>query len=146
MDAHDPELRKELNATLQARRDLGEEYDSALVESFLEKVERRLDGTVDRRVRRHLAEQRLAAARGPSGASGAADSFGFGERFGFAVISLILAIPLSAIAVVNAGIGGLIVCWLGVVGVNALNSAHRMPRVSWSRAKERRRESSDWEG
>ncbi|MEV7421297.1 MULTISPECIES: hypothetical protein [unclassified Streptomyces] len=145
MDAHDPDLRKELNATLQARRDLGEEYDSALVESFLEKVERRLDSTADRQVRRQLAEQQLAAARGSSRPSGAAE--GFGERFGFAVISLILAVPLSAIAVVNAGIGGLIVCWLGIVGVNALNSAHRMPSAPWGQWKERRRqESSDWEG
>ncbi|RDG35608.1 hypothetical protein [Streptomyces corynorhini] len=147
MDADDADLRKELNATLQARRDLGEEYDSALVESFLERVGQRLDATVDRRVRRQLAEQQLAVARGASRPSGAAEGFGFGERFGFAVISLILAIPLSAIAVVNAGIGGLIVCWLGIVGVNALNSARRMPWTSWGTGgKGRGQESSDWEG
>ncbi|MCA1224427.1 hypothetical protein LCE31_40190, partial [Streptomyces sp. 8L] len=64
MDTHDPELKKELNATLQARRELGEEYDSALVDSFLEKVENRLDGTMDKRVRRELAEQQLVVARG----------------------------------------------------------------------------------
>jgi len=64
MDARDPELKKELNATLQARRELGEEYESALVDSFLEKVDQRIDGAVDRRLRRQLAEQQMVSARG----------------------------------------------------------------------------------
>lgn len=66
MDAPDTELKKELDATLQARSELGAEYESALVESFLEKVEQRLDSTLDRRVRRHLAEQQIVVARGAS--------------------------------------------------------------------------------
>ncbi|AXG79759.1 hypothetical protein [Streptomyces paludis] len=146
MDARDAELKKELDATLQARRDLGAEYEPALVESFLEKVEESLDQTIDRRVRRRLAEQQTLAARGPDRPPGSAAE-GFGERFGFAVISLILAIPLSAIAVANAGIGGLLVCWLGIVGVNAFSSTRPWP---WSGQRERerereRRKSSDWE-
>lgn len=64
MEARDPELKKELDATLHARRELGEEYDAALVDSFLGKIEQRLDGTVDRRMRRHLAEQQMVVARG----------------------------------------------------------------------------------
>ena len=94
MDARDPELKKELNATLQARRELGEEYESALVDSFLEKVDQRIDGAVDRRVRRQLAEQQMVTARGPARPK-STDSFG--ERFGFGIVSLVLAIPLSAI-------------------------------------------------
>src|SRR4051794_24771902 len=41
MDARDPELKKELAATLQARKDLGAEYESELVDSFMEKVDQR---------------------------------------------------------------------------------------------------------
>ncbi|GAA2977213.1 hypothetical protein GCM10010447_02440 [Streptomyces fulvorobeus] len=63
METRDPELRKELDATLQARAELGPEYESALIDSFLEKVEQRLDGTLDRRVRRHLAERHTAVVR-----------------------------------------------------------------------------------
>ncbi|MBW8737767.1 MAG: hypothetical protein JF621_11755, partial [Streptomyces turgidiscabies] len=37
--AHDADLKKELSATLHARRELGSEYESALVDSFLEKVD-----------------------------------------------------------------------------------------------------------
>ncbi|MGW0777519.1 hypothetical protein ACWD01_28600 [Streptomyces sp. NPDC002835] len=137
MEARDPELKKELDATLHARRDLGEEYDSALVESFLEKVEQRLDATVDRRVRRQVAEQRTAAARAP-GRQRSGDNFG--ERFGFGIVTMILAVPLSAIGVANAGLAGLVVTWLGIVGVNVAHAAHAWP---WQQRKSRDA-GSDW--
>ncbi|MER6118646.1 hypothetical protein [Streptomyces sp. NPDC001743] len=141
MDASDAELKKELNATLQARSELGAEYESALVESFLEKVEQRLDGTLDRRVRRHLAEQQITVARG---ARAPEQPLGhFGERFGFGIISLVLAIPLSAIGVANAGIEGLVVAWLGIVGVNVFQAAHG-GRLFGRREAERRL-ASEWE-
>ncbi|MGW0560204.1 hypothetical protein ACWDZ4_06130 [Streptomyces sp. NPDC003016] len=137
MEARDPELKKELDATLRARKELGEDYESALVESFLEKVEQRLDSTVDRRVRRRLAEQRTATARGtaepPRGGPG------FGERFGFGAVSLVLAVPLSAIGVANEGLKGLVVAWLGIVGVNAVHAVRGLPRLRGDRGK------SDWE-
>ncbi|MEU1484267.1 hypothetical protein [Streptomyces sp. NPDC005752] len=130
MEARDPELRRELDATLKARSELGPEYESALIDSFLEKVDQRLAGThgqgaYDRQTMRHLAERRTAAARGgqrPAGPAGA-----FGERFGFAAVSLVLAIPLSAIGVANAGIDGLVVAWLGIFGVNAVHAARVWP-------------------
>ncbi|MER7662501.1 MULTISPECIES: hypothetical protein [unclassified Streptomyces] len=142
MEARDPELEKELDATLHARRELGEEYDSALVESFLEKVEQRLDGTVDRRVRRQLAEQQMVVARGTRPPQQPADP-NFGERFGFGIISMILAIPLSAIGVVNADLPGLIVAWGGIVGVNAVHAAKGWP---WLRHRTPQEKTSDWEG
>ncbi|MFD7320857.1 hypothetical protein ACFV9D_07155 [Streptomyces sp. NPDC059875] len=114
------ELKSELDATLDARRELGTEYEAALVESFLGKVEDRLDATLDRQVRRRLAEQQVAVARGGRPAGSGVE--GFGERFGFGIISLILAIPLSAIAVTQANLEGLIVAWLGIVGVNAVHA------------------------
>ncbi|MGW8887931.1 hypothetical protein [Streptomyces sp. NPDC055749] len=140
MDARDPELGKELDATVKARTELGPEYESALIDSFLEKVERSLDGTLDRRVRRHLAEQQMTAAREARSPQVAGR---FGERFGFGIISLVLAIPLSAIGVANAGIEGLVVAWLGIVGVNAVNAAHGW---AWARSgRDSRRRDSDWE-
>ncbi|MFI8928580.1 hypothetical protein ACIG3E_12990 [Streptomyces sp. NPDC053474] len=117
----DAELKKELDAALHARKDLGEEYESALVDSFLEKVEKRLDGTIDRQMRRHLAEQQMIMARSARNPASGVDSWG--ERFGFGIVSLILAIPLSAIGVVNAGLSGLFVTWFGIVGVNAVHAA-----------------------
>ncbi|MER7733186.1 hypothetical protein ABTX80_20075 [Streptomyces erythrochromogenes] len=113
MDAHAQELKKELDATLKARRDLGPEYEAALVDSFVEKV--------DTQVRRRLAEERLAAARGEGPCAGPADG-NFGERFGFAIITLVLAVPLSAIAAVQTGFKGLVVTWVGIVGVNFIHA------------------------
>ncbi|MFF9687417.1 hypothetical protein [Streptomyces sp. NPDC014623] len=139
MEARDPELRRELDATLKARSELGPEYESALIDSFLEKVEQRFAGTHDQRVRRHLAEQQTAAARGPAQSAGPAGTFG--ERFGFGVVSLVLAVPLSAIGVVNAGIEGLVVAWLGIVGVNAVHAAR-----AWPQTRRKQRSPSGWEG
>ncbi|MFF2811498.1 hypothetical protein ACFVT2_30860 [Streptomyces sp. NPDC058000] len=125
MATRDPELKKELDATLQTRKELGSEYESELVESFLEK----LDKDVDRRVRRQLAEQQMQVARGAQPPRRTNVNSEFWERFTFAVVSLVLAIPLSAIAVVNAGLVGLAVCWAGIVGVNAVHGlGPRTPR------------------
>ncbi|MET9044204.1 hypothetical protein ABZX34_15305 [Streptomyces sp. NPDC004362] len=124
MDAQDADLKKELNATLQARRELGEEYESALVDSFLEKVDQRIDGVIDRRVRRQLAEQQMVMARGAR-SSRATDSWG--ERFGFGIVSLVLAIPLSAIGGGVAHLPGLLITWVGIVGVNAVQAVRTNP-------------------
>ncbi|MEU4093764.1 hypothetical protein [Streptomyces sp. NPDC026673] len=125
MDARDPELKKEFAATIQARKDLGEEYESALIDSFLEKMDQRIDAQVERRVRRELAEHQTAFARagrrvGPQ-ARGHEGSR-FGARYGFGAFSLIMAIPLSAIAADKAELSGLLVAWIGIVAVNAAHS------------------------
>ncbi|MDQ0775117.1 hypothetical protein QF026_003583 [Streptomyces aurantiacus] len=140
MEAPDAELKKELNATLHARKELGDEYESALVDSFLEKVEQRLDGAVDRRVRRQLAEQQMVVARDARSPQGSSDSWG--ERFGFGIVSLVLAIPLSAIGGGVAGLPGLLVAWAGIVGVNVVQAARLSPNLFGRRKSSK---DSDWE-
>ncbi|MEV7345704.1 hypothetical protein [Streptomyces sp. NPDC093544] len=135
----DAELKKELDATLHARKELGEEYESALVDSFLEKVEQRFDGVVDRRVRRQLAEQQMVVARG-SRSPQSTDSWG--ERFGFGIVSLVLAIPLSGIGGGVAGLPGLLVAWGGIVGVNVVQAARLYPDFFGRR---KGKSASDWE-
>ncbi|MEV4507031.1 hypothetical protein [Streptomyces klenkii] len=146
MMARDHELKKDLAATLETRKELGPEYEAELVDAFLEKVDRRLDAEIERRVRRQAAETQMAVARGgrprPGGPGGTG---GFGERFGFAAVSLVLAVPLSAIAVVNAHLPGLLVSWAGIVGVNAVNAAGVFP---WQRAQgkpQKRDDGSAWD-
>lgn len=124
IEARDADLKKELDATLQARRELGEEYESALVDSFLEKVDQRIDGAVERRMRRQLAEQQMQIARG-SRSPKPTDTWG--ERFGFGIVSLVLAIPLSAIGGAVGHLPGLIATWVGIVGVNAVQAARTTP-------------------
>ncbi|WP_030216332.1 membrane protein [Streptomyces sp. NRRL WC-3626] len=139
MDARDTELKKELHASLQARRELGEEYESALVDSFLEKVDQRIDGAVERRVRRQVAERQMTVAR-DARSPRVTDSWG--DRFGFGIVSLVLAVPLSAI---GGGVGhlpGLLVTWLGIVGVNVVQAVRTNPGLFGRRESAR---DSDWE-
>jgi len=141
MDARDTELKKELDATLQARRELGEEYESALVDSFLEKVDQRIDGAVERRVRRQMAEQQMVVARG-SRSPQTTDSWG--ERYGFGIVSLVLAIPLSAIGGGIADIPGLLITWVGIVGVNGFQAARTHPDLFRGRRHRKDAEDGDW--
>ncbi|WP_327320756.1 hypothetical protein [Streptomyces sp. NBC_01235] len=141
MDARDTDLKKELDATLQTRRELGEEYESALVDSFLEKVDQRIDGAVERRVRRQFAEQQMVAARG-SRAPRPTDSWG--DRFGFGIVSLILAIPLSAIGGSFANFSGVLATWVGIVGVNCVQAARTNPELFAGRRRRSAGRDDDW--
>jgi hypothetical protein len=132
MDARDTELKKELDATLRARGELGAEYESALVESFLEKIDQRVDGAVERRVRRQLAEHRMTATRD---ARAPKSTDAWGERFGFGIVTLVLAVPLSAIGGGVAHLPGLIVAWAGIVGVNAVQAARVRPGLFGGRRR-----------
>ncbi|WNM35575.1 hypothetical protein RKE30_37075 [Streptomyces sp. Li-HN-5-11] len=141
LEARDADLKKELDATLQARRELGEEYESALVDSFLEKVDQRIDGAVERRVRRHLAEERMTVAR-DSRSPKTTDTWG--ERFGFGIVSLVLAIPLSAIGGGIAQLPGLLAAWIGIVGVNVVQAARTNPGLFRGRRGKSSKD-TDWE-
>ncbi len=139
MDARDPELKKELSATLQARKDLGEEYESELVDSFMEKINARVDSHVEQRVRRELAQQQTSFARADRRPIGPPRPGARFARYGFAGFTLVIAIPLSAISASLAGTGGLFIAWAGIVGVNAaqvvsshFSSKDRPPRDDWS--------------
>ncbi len=105
----------EVRAAAETHRDLGPDYHSAVIESFLDKVGREIDARVDARV----AEQR--ARRAPR------------ERSAFAVViaSFIFGIPLSAIAVAAgthpAGLDGLVVVWAAIAVINVAYSMHIRP-------------------
>ena len=62
---HDPamegEAQRELEATLAARAELGPGHDEALVQGFVDRIEREIDRRVDERV-----AARTPAKRGPS--------------------------------------------------------------------------------
>ena len=95
----------EAASALGARRELGAEMEPAVVEAFVERVEREIDARVDAR----LAER---------GGGTSPPRQGFDGRLGLALASLGIATPLTAIA---GGIGGLVailIVWIGIVAVN----------------------------
>lgn len=58
---------------------------------------------------------------------------------------MILAVPLSAIGVVNAGLAGLIVTWAGIAGVNMVHAARDGGLFQGLRHRSKSSSESDWE-
>jgi len=85
----DPETRHELEAAIEARRELGSELEPAVIDAFVERIERR----ISERGADH--ERALKRARD------------FQKEM--VLGSLALAIPLMAIAAIFAGLAGVIV-------------------------------------
>lgn len=104
----DDELeRSEIEAVLETRRELGRQYDAALVDGFADRIER----AVDQRVAAELAD------RGRSSRS--QDSAG-ARQLALGIVSTVAGIPITAITIVpgDAGLPGLLVVWGGLVGIN----------------------------
>ncbi|MEV7021876.1 hypothetical protein [Kitasatospora sp. NPDC093558] len=140
MDTRQDDLRRELDATLQARKELGKEYESELVDSFLKRLDARMDARTE-----HAAPQHFEGY-GPDYRHRPRRSRWSGGRPGsrLAVISLVLAIPLTGIAsdAQHGGLVGLLTCWAGIVGVNfAAARADRRDRED----REDRRPRGDWD-
>jgi hypothetical protein len=102
---------EDLAAAFGARRDLGHEYDKEIAAGVVERMSREIDARVDQRVAEIVAAPRLRPPR--RGGTG------------LAVYSMLLGIPLSAIAGGEAHFGGLLVCWGGIVAINLANALRR---------------------
>lgn len=98
----------DLRASLEARRELGAEYEGALVEGFIERLEETIDARVDARV----AERQRGSAPQQSGLDG--------NQLALGIVTTALAIPLTAIVAVGAGAGllGAVIVWIGIAIVN----------------------------
>jgi hypothetical protein len=92
--------REELQAAIEARRELGAEMETHVIGSFVERIERRLDARPKSKPERR---------RGGNAA----------KSLALAIVSLVAAIPITAIAATHGGINALIVVWAGIVLVNA---------------------------
>jgi hypothetical protein len=97
--AHDPLVPKDdLQASIEARRELGPDHEHELVESFVARIEDRL-------------------AKRPS-STPAGRRHGREGSFVLTAISLGVGIPLTAIALANGGLAALLIVWIGIVLVN----------------------------
>ena len=94
--------RRDVEAALEARRELGKEYEPEIVDAFLEKIEQRLQ------------ERRLAAP--PQPRQGAVTPLILG--------SIALGIPVTAVSLSDApGAGGIIVAIIAWIAIAVANLA-----------------------
>ena len=104
---------EEIRAAAETYSELGPGYRDAVIESFLDKV----GGEIDARV-----AARLAALQPGPGPTRQRRGSGFGSPMALAVISMVLGIPISAIAVAAgdhpAGAFGLVVVWGAIAAIN----------------------------
>jgi len=123
---------EEIRAAAETYRELGPGYRDAVIESFLEKV----GGEIDARV-----AARLAALPPTSGPTRQRRGSGSGSPLVLAVISMVLGIPISAIAVAAgshpAGAFGLVVVWLAIAVINLgyAMSPHGLGRLASDRSR-----------
>jgi hypothetical protein len=96
--------RDELEAAVEARRELGPAHEPEIIAGFLERIERSIDQRVDER----LAERRDAAPRKRD------------PDYAVTFVSLGVAIPLLGIGGGIAGLAGIVVVCLALVLVNAI--------------------------
>jgi hypothetical protein len=124
----------EIRAAAEAHRELGPEYQSAVVESFLDKVGREIDARVD---------ARIAAARQPSPAwpsmpmvpmpptAPVARPASDRSAFALAICSMAFGIPLTAIAVAAGthpvGLAGVVVIWVAIALINIAYTRRNNP-------------------
>lgn len=92
-------------ATLEARRELGAEMDQALVDSFTARVEQALVARSASEEAERIRQHDLAKAESKN-------------QMVLGIVSLSLAIPLTAIFAGISGIVGGLVVWIGIVLVN----------------------------
>ena len=109
----------EIRAAAEIHRELGPEYDKAVVESFLDRLNTEIDARVNARLREH--DLQVPAPRSKPAPSGMALALG----------SIALGIPITAI-VASAGphpvgLPGILVVWLAIAVINVAYALHWRP-------------------
>ncbi|WP_433157747.1 hypothetical protein [Kribbella sp. CA-247076] len=106
------EGRKDLRAAVEARRELGPEYEDEIIDSFLAKLDAR-EAQRHTQDLQHRREDQMLEAVGLKRREGS-DPGGLA----LAIVSVACAIPISAIAADMTGLPGMLISWAGLVGIN----------------------------
>ena len=108
------ELRRDSEAALAARMELGPEYNEYVAESLAERVEDLVAARV--------AEQRVDAEL--TNREQAAEQSGRKRQTALAIVSLVMGIPITGITAseVDPAIVGVAISWAGIVGVNWIHA------------------------
>jgi hypothetical protein len=118
--ARNEETRRDVEAALGARRELGIEYEEAIAAGLLDRV--------NQLALMRASEIRREAERVDQMAE--AEKAARHNRLVLGIVSLVLGVPITAISALNVdpGLAGVLVSWAGIVGVNVaagINSRRR---------------------
>ncbi|MEY9212619.1 hypothetical protein NI17_004770 [Thermobifida halotolerans] len=102
----EPVPRDEIAASLKTSRELGPDYDDAVASALAE----RLDQTIAQQVSAQI-DARIQAGALPNGRGVRGNTV----RMVMAIVSLGVAVPLTAIGAGIAGSAGMLVAWVGVL-------------------------------
>lgn len=111
------ETRRDVDAALAARLELGPEYEDHIAAGLAERVEELVAyRTAELRTTRDMGSAELELERTSRR-----------QRFVLGIISLGTGIPITAISasLVDPGLLGVAVAWAGIVGVNVVNARSR---------------------
>lgn len=102
--------RDDVRAAVATRRELGERMEDEIIDDFLERIDRTLEGRIEQRVAQRLGRTRAAAEQRARNFTGRiAASLGIG-------------IPLTAIAGGIGEVPGIVAVWAGIVALNVYYS------------------------
>jgi hypothetical protein len=97
--------RDDLTAAVGARRELGPDYEDAVLESFLARLDRQMQERVDTKVAERLASGERRGEGGPARRD---------PGLTLGIVSVIAGIPVTAITTGTEELAGLIVAWAGI--------------------------------
>ena len=110
------DLRKDLRAAVAARQELGPEYEAEIIDGFLDKLDQRdlqrRAGLLPEPAPTRLVSRHPSRETDPGGLA-------------LAIISIVAAIPITAIAADMMGTFGVLICWAGLVGINYARAVAR---------------------
>ena len=95
--------RDEAEAALAARQELGREYEPAVVDSFVDRLDKAIDARVAEHVERSGARPPEVPDRAP---------------LALAIVSIGCGIPITAVAGGIGDLPGILIAWIGIVLVN----------------------------
>ncbi|GAB3995001.1 hypothetical protein [Nocardioides marmoraquaticus] len=104
--------REDAEALLATRRELGPDYDDALLEAFVERVEK--------------AVAEGSAPRPPEVVTTYVDQNAGARQLALAIVSLVAAIPLTAI--VHDSRDAIVLTWVMILLVNVVHALQSRPR------------------
>jgi len=114
------ETRRDIEAALAARRELGPEYHDSIAAGLAERVEQL--AAIRTAELRHEAEIQEREAKQQQSTRG--------QRLALAIVSLVMGVPITGISAnyVDPSLLGVMVSWAGIVGVNVAAGLRRKDR------------------